>query len=394
MKYFARGNQELREHLEETSKLAKRFARKFGMENSGSFAGLLHDQGKYTCVFQDYLERSLKGEPTRRGEVIHALQGAKFVDGAMTDDLVSDILGNAIATHHSGLFDNISEGRRTLISKTDKPEKVLHYEESISNFCPAVDSDMIKSEIWRVCNTCQENKLDAPFMLHLQTKSIYSCLVDADRCNSSGLDIGGVLPDWGAMIHRMNQYLSGFCADGDLNQIRQEISLQCKDAGERQRGIYTLSIPTGGGKTLSSLRFALEHAQKNKLERIIYIIPYLSILDQTAAELRKVFGDKADEMILEHHSNIELPEDEDEEGKYRLLCSRWDSPIVLTTMVQFLETIYSNKASKLRKFHNLANAVLVFDEVQSLPIKCTHLFNDAVNFLHQFGKSTVLLCTA
>lgn len=392
--FYARDNQLLSEHLKDTSTLASLFAGKFGFENAGAIAGLLHDLGKYTCAFQDYLRRSLNGEATRRGEVIHALQGAKFVDEVTIDQFMSDILGNVIAMHHSGLFDCVFEGERTLGRKAKKTEEKLHYEEAIANFSPAVDVDKIKIEILRVCKVCQENSLDAPFMLHLLTKAIFSSVVDADRCNSAGFNVGNEPPGWESMIQLFERYISVFCANGELNQVRRAISLQCKDSGERKPGIYTLSIPTGGGKTLSSLRFALEHARKNKLERIIYVIPYLSILDQTAAELRKIFGNKADEYILEHHSSIELPENEDEEDKYRLLCSRWDSPIVLTTMVQFLETIYSNKASKLRKFHNMANAVVVFDEVQSLPIKCTHLFNDAVNFLHQFGKSTLLLCTA
>lgn len=394
MDYYARKNQLLCRHLEETSKLAGIFAGKFGAENTGGTAGLLHDLGKFTDAFQEYLKRSISGEATRRGEVIHALQGAKYVDELIGDELISDILGNVIAMHHSGLFDSVFEGSRMLDRKTNKPDKVLHYEEAIGNFRPVIDEKKVKAEVLRVCKLCQENKLDAPFMMHLLTKVLFSCVVDADRCNSAGLDIGEALPGWEYMIQLLEQYISGFCSDGYLNQVRQAISLQCKRAGERKPGIYTLSIPTGGGKTLSSLRFALEHARRNKLERIIYVIPYLSILDQTAAELRKIFGNKADEYILEHHSNIELPEDDDEEDKYRLLSSRWDSPIVLTTMVQFLETVYSNKASKLRKFHSMANAVLVFDEVQSLPIKCTHLFNDAVNFLHRFGGSTILLCTA
>jgi CRISPR-associated endonuclease/helicase Cas3 len=172
------------------------------------------------------------------------------------------------------------------------------------------------------------------------------------------------------------------------------ISVQCKQSGERERGIYSLTIPTGSGKTLSSLRFALEHAKKHKLDHIIYVIPYLSVLDQTAKKIREVFAEMDEDFILEHHSNVEIPETDDDEEKYKLLTSRWDSPIILTTMVQFLETIYSNKASRLRKFHNMGNSVIIFDEIQALPIKCVHLFNDAVNFLQIFAKSTILLCTA
>jgi CRISPR-associated endonuclease/helicase Cas3 len=394
MSFYARENQLLSEHLTVVSVLSQLFAGKFGFGNIGSLVGLLHDQGKYTGAFQNYLQRSLNGEDVRRGEVIHALQGAKFVDESISDQLISDVLGNVISSHHSGLFDSISDGERTLSKKITKPEDKMHYEEAVGNFRPAIGLKPIEVEFLSFFKICQQHQLDAPFMLHLLTKVLFSCVVDADRCNSAGLDLKDDLPDWSWIGRFLEEYLSGFSADGELNQIRQKISQQCKESGGCSRGIYTLSIPTGGGKTLSSLRFALEHAKENKLERIIYVIPYLSILDQTADELRKVFRETTDDIVLEHHSNIELPEDEDEESDYRLLCSRWDSPIVLTTMVQFLETIYSNKASKLRKFHNMANSVIVFDEVQALPIRCTHLFNDAVNFLRQFGQSTILLCTA
>ena len=252
-------------------------------------------------------------------------------------------------------------------------------------------------------------------MLHLLTKAVYSCVVDADRCNSAGLEISDAVPDWVNLIQQLKNYLVSFPDDCGIDKIRKSISEQCRQAGNRQQGSYTLSVPTGGGKTLSSLRFALEHAKEHNLKRIIYVIPYLSILDQTATTVRCALAGcnnskhckkteeerekceayrKIDELILEHHSNIEPPEGDDEEEQYRLLTSRWDSPIILTTMVQFLETIYSNKASKLRKFHNMSESVLIFDEIQALPIKCVHLFNSAVNFLQIFGKSTILLCTA
>lgn len=394
MKFFAREKQTLEEHLTQTACMASEYADTFDLSYCASVVGLLHDLGKYTVQFQDYLDRSLKGLPTRRGEVIHALQGAKFIDETVDDKLIADILGNVIASHHSGLFDGISDGNRTLANKTDKSQEKLHYDEALHNFKPSIDAKKIKDEIVAVCRLCQQRNFDTPFMLHLVVKALFSCLVDADRCNSAGLSIDKSQPEWSSFSHAIGQFVSNFRSDSDISQIRQLLSSQCKAAGNRNPGVYTLSIPTGGGKTLSSLRFALEHAEKNNLERVIYVIPYLSILEQTAAELKKVFGDKADDIILEHHSNIDPPEDGEDENEYRLLCSRWDSPIVLTTMVQFLETIYSNKASMLRKFHNMAKSVVVFDEVQALPIKCTHLFNDAVNFLHHFGKSTILLCTA
>lgn len=393
MSYYARNNQLLSRHITNTANLAKGFANVFGCEEVSYSIGLLHDLGKYTKAFQDYLGRSLRGEDAKRGEVIHALQGAKYVVDKVNDPVAADIVGNVIASHHGGLFDSIMNGERTLTFKIDKREEDLHYEEAIKVFCPSLDTELIRIEILDICKTCQSNKLPPFFMLHLMTKALYSCLVDADRCDAAGINSDGTMPDWAKLIQQLEAHLAGVDRTTRLDKLRNRISLQCQKSGRREQGIYTLSVPTGGGKTLSSMRFALEHAKSHNLKRIIYVIPYLSILDQTAAKMREVFADD-DDLILEHHSNIELPEKEEDGEQYRLLTSRWDSPIILTTMVQFLETIYSNKASKLRKFHNMSEAVLIFDEIQSLPIKCVHLFNDAVNFLKIFGKSTLLLCTA
>lgn len=386
--------QSLEEHLSKVAQLTQEFAEIFGAEKCGWVAGLLHDLGKYSKAFQGYLERSQKGEVVKRGEVIHALQGAKYVKKAVKDYVIVDIIGNVIASHHGGLFDDISDGERTLSVRTNKGEDALHYAEVLNEFSPEIKEEELKTEILNFCKICQKRNLNLPFMLHLLTKAIYSSVVDADRCDSAGLEIYDSIPDWNNLIQQLEVHLSEFSETSDIDKIRKSISEQCQQAGSWPQDIYTLSVPTGGGKTLSSLRFALEHAKRHKQKRIIYIIPYLSILDQTADKLHEIFSDDSGELILEHHSNIEPPDEDDDEEKYRLLTSRWDSPIILTTMVQFLETIYSNKASKLRKFHNMSEAILIFDEIQALPIKCIHLFNDAVNFLQTFGKSTILLCTA
>ncbi|MCE5186625.1 MAG: CRISPR-associated helicase Cas3' [Planctomycetaceae bacterium] len=386
--------QELKDHLEGTAKLAQEFASTFGAGELGYIAGLLHDFGKYTRAFQDYLKRSMAGEGVSRGEVIHALQGAKFANEAISDSVIADIICNVLATHHGGLFDSITDGQRTLIRKIDQSENKLHYEEARKEFSPSINEAELKTEIINFCGTGHSKDLNPLFMLHFLTKAIYSCVVDADRCNSAGLEINDTRPDWVKLIQQLDAYLTSFGEDSDIDRVRKSISEQCREGGGRQQGIYTLSVPTGGGKTLSSLRFALAHARKHNLKRIIYVIPYLSILDQTASKMYEVFTDDSGELILEHHSNIELPENDDDDERHRLLTSRWDSPIVLTTMVQFLETVYSNRASKLRKFHNMSETVLIFDEIQALPIKCVHLFNEVANFLQTFGKTTILLCTA
>jgi len=417
--YYARKDQTCYQHAYNTAGLSGKFASSFDCKNVANLAGLLHDLGKHTQAFQKYLSHSLNGEKVMRGEVIHALQGAKYVAEAINDPVIVDIIGNIIASHHGELYDNIRDGKKTLSAKISKRGEELHYKEAVEEFVkeinPNIDETALKNEILRICQTSHEKQLNPLFMLHLLTKAVYSCLVDADRCDAAGLIFDDVAPDWEVLIKRLEKHLDLLPTLSALDSVRNNISEQCKQAGERSQDIYTLSVPTGGGKTLSSLRFALEHAKMHNLKRIIYVIPYLSILDQTAKTMRcalaacdknirctKTGNEKehceeylnTDALILEHHSNIELPNDTDDEEAYRLLTSRWDNPIILTTMVQFLETVFSNKASKLRKFHNMSEAVLVFDEIQALPIKCVHLFNDSINFLHVFGSSTVLLCSA
>ena len=164
----------------------------------------------------------------------------------------------------------------------------------------------------------------------------------------------------------------------------------CRKAAETDQNLYRLTVPTGAGKTLSSLRFALYHAQKTKKQHIIYIAPFNSILEQNAEEIRKAIGNTS--AVLEHHCNVICEEDEEE--KYRSLTETWDSPVIVTTAVQILNTLFSNQKSCIRRMHTLCNSIIIFDEVQAIPIKCVELFNLAVNFLSKFCNTTVILCSA
>ncbi|MDR1911211.1 MAG: CRISPR-associated helicase Cas3' [Helicobacteraceae bacterium] len=405
-KYLARKNQPLATHLENVARLARKFGAIFGAENIAYFIGLVHDLGKYTKAFQAYIIESIKDGDVRRGDIIHAFQGSRFILEKIQEPLIAEIIANIVAAHHGGLYDGVSNGKKPIYEKIEKYDSKLYYVEAKKAFENEIlmRQDFAKlcvDEISKALNICKEKKLNGLFTLHLFTKALFSCLVDADRCDAARWNIENEIeqssPNWTKRIEELENHLNCVKSEANINisRIRKMISDQCGEAGKRERGIYTLCVPTGGGKTLSSLRFALKHAQERGLDRIIYVIPYLSILDQTAKTIREALNcSKDDNFVLEHHSNIDIPENEEDENEYKLLTSRWDSPIILTTMVQFLETIYSNKASKLRKFHNMANSVVIFDEVQALPIKCVHLFNDAINFLHIFGKTTVLLCTA
>lgn len=412
--YISRIAQDKREqltvhHLQDTASLASCFAEKIHISEIARIAALLHDMGKFSTAFVKYLRENDK---SKRGSIIHSTQGAKYIfdDWHGFDALISEITSNVIAGHHGELMDGISlSGELPLMSRIMNTNRELFYEEVKKAFCNANIlqnnlEDMLttcKQELLSFIQVCRRERLNCAFMIHLLVKYLFSCLVDADRYNAYLFEINElhakafVRPQWEILAGKLEKHLNGIPIKDEIDHIRKNISKKCLNAAQRPCGVYKLEVPTGGGKTLSSLRFAINHAQKNGLERIIYVIPYLSVLEQTAKNIRKALGIKSDdEIILEHHSNLIPEEDEVKEKEIQLLTNRWSAPIIITTLVQFLESIYSEKAGKLRKMHNMTKSVLIFDEVQSLPVKCVHLFNEAINFLSIFGGSTVLLCTA
>ena len=254
------------------------------------------------------------------------------------------------------------------------------------------------------------------YNLFFMNKFIYSCLIDADRINTMLFEEAKELvPNVNSNVlfagyyDKLIDHLAGFnqgkIAISRIDRLRAEMSEQCDAFAKKNTGIYTLSIPTGGGKTLASLRFALKHAKDKDKERIIYIVPYTTILDQNAKTVRDILQD--DVNILEHHSNViedENKKDDEQnsdglnnyvtEKTIRLTKDNWESPIIFTTMVQFLEVIYGSGTRRVRRFHNLANAVIIFDEVQTVPLKCVSMFNEALNYLNDCMNSTSVLCTA
>lgn len=403
----ARPDQSLIVHLRTVAEWAKALGEPFGLGMLAYVCGLLHDLGKYSESFQKYLKDALEGKTVHRGEVPHAWAGALAILRQLGESPstmgLADLLANIVASHHGGLTDMIADSERVMPPRIQKHldghpaeyRDVLASPEAAA-LLREVDWVGVRREFSALCRRLDNNK----FALHLAVKFIFSCLVDADRSDASGLARNAVTPDWDSMERCVDARLAGFAAvpgtrRSPLDAVRATISAQCAAQADRPPGVFTLSVPTGGGKTLSSLRFAIRHARANGLKRIVYVIPYLSIIDQTAREFRLLFSENADEWLLEHHSDFLLDSDnEDDEKRYDLGTQRWDATVVVTTMVQFLESIFSNKASGLRKFHNMAQSVFVFDEVQALPVKCTHLFNGALNYLAGFGGSTCVLCSA
>jgi CRISPR-associated endonuclease/helicase Cas3 len=411
MEFYARKStdekrfQIVSDHLTGVALLAESFGRKFGFANTAKLAALYHDAGKLSAAFSDYLLLG-KGQ---RGEIIHSKQGAKFIyesgnGSSRAIQTAALIAALAVAGHHGGLSDVITpDGYTPLLTGLDKNDPKLHYNEVFTNLntlfhdiSPTVAD--CGNEINSFFEKSQNIKSFCPFELHLITKLIYSSLVDADRYDSYLFEAAleaenNSIPDWFSLSKNLEKSLANLKSDSKINLIRKNVSDECKNAANRDQGTFKIEVPTGGGKTLSGLRFALEHAKKHRLQHIIYVIPYLSILEQTAEELREKLCINPDsDILLEHHSNI-ISTDENEE-KHRLLTSRWDSPIIVTTMVQFMNSIFSHKSGELRKLHNMTESIIIFDEIQNLPIKCVYLFNAAINFLTAFCRDTVLLCSA
>lgn len=407
------------DHLKETAAYASILGEKFCLPAIVRTAALFHDMGKFSDDFLEYLRLSAQcrtsGENTpRRGSVIHATQGAKYIykTGLSKKELLlaAEAAAICIAGHHGGLMDAISPQGDTPLRKrliTDKD--ALHYEEVKMAYEKECVLNENLQDLLSICNDelssfikiCRAETLNTAFMVNMLVRCVFSCLVDSDRYNAYCFEMEKIpetqllIPPWEEYIRRFEQQISDFSIDSEIARIRNDISEKCLNASACPRGVYRLGVLTGGGKTLSSLRFALNHAKEHNMEHIIYIIPYLSVLEQTAKEIKKALQYHDNEQfILEHHSNLVPPDDESEAQAYRLLTDRWNQPIIITTMVQFLESVYSHKSGNLRKLHNMANAVMIFDEIQSLPVKCVHLFNDTINYLHTFGNSTILLCTA
>lgn len=384
---LARRNQLLKVHSTNVSKLAREFAGKFGMEDFLDVAGYLHDYGKATLEWQEYFKKKLLQEdiPT----VPHSIHGAKYsFTKANSYHYIAELLGNIIMSHHGMLYDSISPDGETLLNDILTSDTTF----IVPREC-FIDFGMLNDELMEIINV--DKNADKPFYLSMLIKLVYSCLVDADRLDAYLAESGNIYLsepiNWDCFISKLEEKLSKLQAKEQtkMSVLRKTVSDNCKKAGLRGIGIYKLEVATGGGKTLASLRFALEHAKHHKLDRIIYVIPYLSIISQTAKEIR-IALDLDEDTVLEHHSDF-LPDDE---SYYKLHTNRWDATIILTTQVRFLESIFSAKGSDLRKLHNIANSILIFDEAQSIPIKCIHLFNSAMNFINKVCKSTILLCTA
>ncbi len=386
---------DLAEHLSAVAALAACFARGFG-EDWAHLAGLWHDLGKYRPAFQTYIRNQtgferenahIEGQGKR---VEHSAAGALHAIATL-GELPGRLLAYLIAGHHAGLPD-WNGGPSSLFQRLERAKNEGHLQEALSAHPPQsiLDADGLKPSS-RPKGQAED--------LHLWLQMLFSCLVDADCLDTEAYmepgksDLRANHPSLDALLCCFNDHMNRLRAKAPVtpvNALRARVLDQCieRARADRASGLFSLTVPTGGGKTLASLAFALHHARAHGKRRVIYVIPYLSIIEQTANVFRQVFGD---EVVIEHHSHLD-PDKEDRAS--RLAAENWDAPLIVTTNVQFFESLYASRPSRCRKLHNIVDAVVILDEAQLLPPEWVDPCLAAIRTLAAHYGVSFVLCTA
>lgn len=414
--------QTVSQHCHGAAKYAAQALKPVYLSASGYLSGLVHDAGKCTACFQNYLINQIG----QKGSVNHTFAGVRLLleryfstDAEDFSGVVSELLALASGGHH-GLFDCVDERRKNgfqyRLTKAD-----TGYDEAAENFflfCTSreeLDQQFQAAQqeltpvLEHICAMTGEEASDerynqeTAFYSGLLARLLLSAVIEGDRRDTAIFMEGATFPParsgeeleqlWSTLLTRMEEKLNTLPLKTPIDQARHTISSQCRQAAEQPGGVLRLNVPTGGGKTLSGLRFALAHAHRHRKQRIIFTAPLLSILDQNAKEIRKYIQD--DSLILEHHSNlIPIEENDQQLDERELLTETWEAPIIITTLVQLLNTLFSGKTTCIRRFHSLCNSVIVIDEVQTVPSKMLSLFSLAINFLSEICGATIVLCSA
>jgi CRISPR-associated endonuclease/helicase Cas3 len=446
MEYIAHANQTLEEHLQGVAELSKNHAEKIGMGSYGELLGLLHDFGKYSIEFQKYISDAIKiNDPDfnpdededfedvagKKGKIDHSTAGAQYLTQYLINrttssnahKIVGQLLSICLVSHHSGLINCITtdnkgtwdsyskrllkdDGKTHLCECSQVADKEIlnKITEILSNQSFTKPFEEICHRIVSSSSDKSPNSIIVQFHLGLLVRILFSVLIDSDRQDTADSEkpknkkyrLEGNYKSWQTLIERIEKKYENFQTTNRVDEIRKEIAEHCLRIAARQKGLFALTVPTGGGKTLASLRFALHHAKKHRMDHIFYIIPFTTIIDQNAQIVREILEPEdcpkdSGKIVLEHHSNIGADR---QTWKEKLLTESWDSPVIFTTMVQFLETLFGAGTRGARRMHQLARSVIIFDEIQTLPIKCVHLFNNTINFLVDHCDSTIVLCTA
>ena len=392
----------LRDHLTGVADLAGRFAAAFGEEEMGRLLGLYHDVGKYSREFQTYIRADEAEKKKRRGSVDHSTAGAQEI--AKLRQGAAAPLAFCIAGHHAGIPNRGEradpEGSATLLGRLKRKGLPDYRAYRTENDAPAAVPSALYAQV-----------AAEAFPAMLYTRMLFSCLVDADFLDTEDFMAAGKAGREGfasldTLLERLQKSLEeNFLKPKTekekqkrqlpINEKRSALLAQSIAAGKEAKGnLYRLTIPTGGGKTISSLAFALHYAAhaKRKRKRIIYVIPYTSIIEQNAAVFRELLGE---ENVVEHHQHVDYDDVQDTDmNRKRLATENWDAPVIVTTNVQFFESLFSNRPSKCRKLHNLAESIVIFDEAQMIPLDYLRPSLAAIEALVRHYACTAVLCTA
>ena len=413
--------QTVEEHCRGVSEIAAELLSDIGLEKTAYLAGMVHDLGKFSENFKNYIEKAADGEKVQRGSVNHTFAGVRFLLEKHSDeqlsgfsDIVLEILAYAVGAHH-GLFDCVDDNNNNGFTKRIQKDGIDYFnaaQEFLKICCSKQDiEDLLKQsekEFLPVFNEIEKlaDNADAKiqntqitFYIGFLARLILSAIIEADRSDTSQFMNGysektvkNISEIWINCIKNVEQKLSTMPLDKPINETRAQISALCAEAGNLESGIYRLNLPTGAGKTLTSLRYALHHALKHNKKRIIFTMPLLSIIEQNAGIIHEYIGNE--DILLEHHSNIVETDEIGELDKRELLIESWNVPIIITTMVQLLNTLFAGKTSNIRRMQALCNSIIVIDEVQTVPDKMLSLFNLALNFLAKICNATIILCSA
>ena len=380
----------LEEHLRGVADLAGEFASTFGNANWGQLAGLWHDLGKYSSAFQNHIARGSGFDPEAhieggKGRVNHSSAGALHAVERLGNK--GRLLAYLIAGHHAGLPDWHSD-EHALSSLSQRLEDRQHLQ--------AISEVIIPTDVLHPAITPATKPLGGEAGLALWLRMLFSCLVDGDFLDTEKFMDGEKTQSRGTcssienLLGKFDVHMTELTAEAkptSVNRVRAEVLRQCRERASYTSGLFSLTVPTGGGKTLSSLAFALMHAVHYKKRRIIYVIPYTSIIEQTAGVFRSIFG----ENVIEHHSNLDPVK---ETAKSRLATENWDTSIIVTTNVQFFESLFAARTSRCRKLHNIVNSVVVLDEAQLLNPEFLQPIMDTMNLLARHYGVTFVLSTA
>lgn len=413
--------QTVEEHCCGVAEIAAELLRDIGLEKTAYLAGIVHDLGKFSENFKNYIEKAADGEKVQRGSVNHTFAGVRFLLEKHSDkqlsgfsDIVLEIIAYAVGAHH-GLFDCVDDNNNNGFTKRMQKEGINYLnaaQEFLKICCSEQDiEDLVQQsekEFLPVFNKIEKladnadtkiQNTQITFYIGFLARLILSAIIEADRSDTaqfmngySKKTVKNISEIWTNCIENIEQKLSTMPLDKPINETRAQISDLCAEAGNLESGIYRLNLPTGAGKTLTSLRYALHHALAHNKKRIIFTMPLLSIIEQNAGIIHNYIGNE--ELILEHHSNIVETDENDELDKRELLVESWDVPIIITTMVQLLNTLFAGKTANIRRMQALCNSIIVIDEVQTVPDKMLSLFNLALNFLAKICNTTIILCSA